>query len=45
MGYCSHFPVKRCTEMELVQTCSSTSYFNVSFASVGAHAVLNSWLK
>jgi hypothetical protein len=28
---CSPFPVERCSEMELVQTCSSTSHLNVSF--------------
>ncbi|EFX88825.1 hypothetical protein DAPPUDRAFT_311218 [Daphnia pulex] len=28
---CSHFPLERCGEMELRQTCSSTSYFNVLF--------------
>jgi hypothetical protein len=29
--FCSLFPVERCSEMELVQTCSSTSHLNVSF--------------
>ncbi|EFX84455.1 hypothetical protein DAPPUDRAFT_99605 [Daphnia pulex] len=29
--FCSHFPVERCAEMELV-LCSSTPYLNVSFA-------------
>ncbi|EFX86609.1 hypothetical protein DAPPUDRAFT_307889, partial [Daphnia pulex] len=43
--FCSPFPVERCSEMELVQTCSSTSHLNVSFVYVGVHAVLNSWVK
>ncbi|EFX77617.1 hypothetical protein DAPPUDRAFT_105851 [Daphnia pulex] len=37
--FSSHFPVERCAEMELVLTCSSTSYFNGSFAYVGVNAV------
>jgi hypothetical protein len=37
--FCCHFKVERCVEMEFVQTCSSKSYFNVSFAYVGVHAV------
>jgi hypothetical protein len=45
--FCSPFPVERCSEMELVQTCSSTSVLNVSFAYVGVHAydVLKSWFE
>jgi hypothetical protein len=46
--FCSPFPVERCPEMELMQTYSSTSYMNVSFAYVGVHsvyAVFNSWVK
>jgi hypothetical protein len=45
--FCSHFPVERCAEMELVQTCSSIPYFNVSFAYFEIHAVyavFNSWV-
>ncbi|EFX85852.1 hypothetical protein DAPPUDRAFT_313712 [Daphnia pulex] len=41
---CSPFPVERCSEMEFVQTCSSTSHLNVSFVYVGVHAVLNGWI-
>jgi hypothetical protein len=44
----SPYPVNRCSEMELVQTCSSTSHLNVTFAYVFVHAsyaVLNSWVK
>jgi hypothetical protein len=46
--FCSPFPVERCSEMEFVQTCSSTSHLNVSFVYVGVHAVyavLNGWVK
>jgi hypothetical protein len=46
--FCSYFPVERCAEMELVQTCSSTSHLNVLFVYVGVlavYAVLNSWVK
>jgi hypothetical protein len=43
--FCCHFPVEKCTEMELVQTCSSTSHLNVSFFYVGVRAVLISWVK
>ncbi len=37
--FCSPIPVERCAEMELAQTCSWTSYLNVSFAYVGVYAV------
>ncbi|EFX85908.1 hypothetical protein DAPPUDRAFT_237470 [Daphnia pulex] len=37
--FCSPFPVERCSEMEFVQTCSSTSHLNVSFVYVGVHAL------
>ena len=37
--FCSPFPVERCSEMEFVQTCSSTSHLNVSFVYVGLHAL------
>jgi hypothetical protein len=33
------FPVERCSEMKLMQTCRSTSHFNVPFVYVGVHAV------
>jgi hypothetical protein len=46
--FCSPFPVERCSEMKLMQTCRSTSPFNVPFFYVGVHAVyevLKSWVK
>ncbi|XP_046438764.1 uncharacterized protein LOC124190230 [Daphnia pulex] len=43
--FCSPLPVERCSEMEFVQTCSSTSHLNVTFVYVGVHAVLNGWVK
>ena len=42
---CCHFPFERCAEMELRQTCSSTSYFNVLFPYVCVRAVLSCWAK
>jgi hypothetical protein len=42
--FCSPFLVERCSEMELVQTCSSTSHLNVSFVYVSVYEVLNSWV-
>jgi hypothetical protein len=29
--FCSPFPVESCSEMKLMQTCHSTSHFNVPF--------------
>ncbi|XP_046644226.1 uncharacterized protein LOC124329210 isoform X2 [Daphnia pulicaria] len=47
-GFAAPFQLRDPLKWSLVQTCSSTSHLNVSFAYVGVHAVfavLNSWVK